>query len=214
VRNPLGVMRSSAQELAETIPASNADGRQASSFILAEIDRLNSVISSLLGFARPPRLECRAVPVRTLFEQASLLAREELRAKQIHLTTGFAPGTNDGAAAVHADPDLLNQVLLGLLTNAAQALPPGGRIDLEASAGGDAVEIRVSDSGPGVPLDQRDHIFEPFFTTRKRGTGLGLAVARQIVEAHGGTIAVDDSPLGGARFLLHLPRGAGAAIAA
>lgn len=211
VRNPLGVMRSSAQELAETIPATNSDGKEASSFILAEIDRLNSVISSLLGFARPPRLERGTVTLRALFEQAALLARDELRAKGVRLETAFVPPAN-AATTLQADPDLLSQVLLGLLTNAVQAVADGGRIELRAHCGTDAVSISVADSGAGVPHEQREHIFEPFFTTRPRGTGLGLAVARQIVEAHGGSIQVGETPQGGAVFTLRIPRDADAEI--
>jgi signal transduction histidine kinase len=87
-------------------------------------------------------------------------------------------------------------------------------VALEAAAADGAVELRVADSGPGVPPEVRERIFEPFFTTRARGTGLGLAVARQIVEAHGGRISVGDSPGGGARFTLRLPAAPGAAAAA
>ena len=207
VRNPLGVMRSSAQELAETIPAANSDGRQASSFILAEIDRLNSVISSLLAFARPPRLERRPVALSDLFAQAALLARDELAAKRIRLRTAIETGAN-GAAALQADPDLLSQVLLGLLSNAAQAVAVEGRIELLARGAPGEVRICVADSGPGVAPELRERIFEPFFTTRPRGTGLGLAVARQIVDAHGGTLSIGDTELGGACFTLRLPGGA------
>jgi len=207
VRNPLGVMRSSAQELAETIPEANSDGRQASSFILAEIDRLNSVISSLLGFARPPRVELRPVALQSLVEQAVLLAGDEMK-HRIRLVVSVDSDTVD-VAPLRADPDLLSQVLLGLLDNAAQAVADGGRVELSARADAHGVAISVADSGPGVPVALRERIFEPFFTTRARGTGLGLAVAQQIVEAHGGTLAVDESPLGGARFTLLLPRVAG-----
>src|SRR5438876_1223134 len=107
-----------------------------------------------------------------------------------------------------ADGDLICQVLLGLLANAAEAAPSGGEVALAAAAADGGVEIAVADSGPGVPPELRARIFEPFFTTRPRGTGLGLAVARQIVEAHGGRIEVGERTGGGARFTLRLPAAA------
>jgi signal transduction histidine kinase len=81
----------------------------------------------------------------------------------------------------------------------------GGEIALEAAIVGDALELAVADSGPGVPQELKARIFEPFFTTRAKGTGLGLAVAQQIVSAHAGTIRVQDRPTGGARFVVSLP---------
>jgi signal transduction histidine kinase len=201
VRNALAIIRSSAQGLGETLPESDEESRRASSFILAEIDRLSSVVSSLLSFARPPRLAPRPVDVAALFDQAALLAAEELATKSVRLWRR----ADGGLPPVQADPDLLVQVLLGLLSNAAAAVPPGGEIALEARAAGSGVEIAVADSGPGVPEDLRGRIFEPFFTTRDKGTGLGLAVARQIVEAHSGRIDVGDRPGGGARFRIALP---------
>lgn len=210
VRNPLAVIRSAAQGLGESAPADDEEARRSSSFITAEIDRLNNVITSLLAFARPPQLHPRPVPVQELFERALLLAREDLEAKQVRLRR-TAPAA---LPTVHADPDLMSQVLLGLLANAAEAMPPGGELTLEGSAADGRVEIAVADSGPGVPPELRSRIFDPFFTTRPRGTGLGLAIARQIVEAHGGRIEVGERAGGGARFVLRLPTANATALAA
>jgi signal transduction histidine kinase len=210
VRNPLGVIRSAAQGVAETLPAEENDGRRACSFIQAEIDRLNSVISSLLAFARPLRVSPRAVPVHTLFDSALLLARQELDGRHVRVQRREA----HGLPPVVVDPDLVSQVLLGLLANACEEMNSGGEVSLEADAADGMVEIAVADSGPGVPQELRARIFEPFFTTRSRGTGLGLAIARQIVEANGGKIDVGDRPGGGARFAVRLPAARGSAIAA
>src|SRR5205085_10585404 len=129
---------------------------------IAEIDRLANVVSSLLGFARPLQLDSRAVAVAELFDHATLLAAGELEAKRVRVERHTVPGL----PLVHGDPDLLSQVLLGLLGNAADAVPPGGTIGLDATAADGIVRIHVSDSGPGVPVQLRSQIFEPFFTTR------------------------------------------------
>jgi signal transduction histidine kinase len=212
VRNALGIIRSAAQGLGEDLPAGDTDAQRASSFITAEIDRLGSVVSSLLSFARPPRLAPRAVPVAALFDQALLLARQDLEAKDIRVVRASgSPAPPD----VRADSDLIVQVLIGLLANAADVVPRGGEVRLGAHAtGGGLVEIDVADSGPGVPEELRTRIFEPFFTTRDKGTGLGLAVARQIVEAHEGRIEVAERPGGGALFRIALPEADGARIGA
>lgn len=209
VRNPLAVIRSAAQGVGETPVPDWAEAQRASAFITAEIDRLTSVVSSLLAFARPPQLERRPVAVGELFDRTLALAADDLD------TRGLRVERRDGneLPAIAGDADLLCQVLLGLLANAAEAVEPGGGIWLEARPVESGVELVVADSGPGVPAELRGRIFEPFFTTRSRGTGLGLAVARQIVDAHGGQLAVDDRPGGGARFRMQLPRATARAAA-
>ncbi|TMA36880.1 MAG: hypothetical protein E6J79_12070 [Deltaproteobacteria bacterium] len=192
------------------MPAADAEAARACAFITAEIDRLSSVVTSLLEFARPLHLEPRPVSVRELFDRAALLAEGELAAKGARLGRDESPAL----PAVKADPDLLSQVLLGLLANAAEAVPFGGDVTLAARARDGAVELVVEDSGPGIPAELRDRVFEPFFTTRPRGIGLGLAVARQVIEAHGGRIEAGERPGGGARLTLRLPAAGDSAVAA
>jgi signal transduction histidine kinase len=210
VRNALAVIRSSAQSLTETLSGQDGESRQSCSFIIAEIDRLGSVVSSLLAFARPLRVAPRPVDVPRLFDQAQLLARKELEMRRIRLVRNeTAP-----LPPVEVDSDLVVQVLLDLLSNAAQAAPPGSEVVLDAHPRGGEVEIGVADRGPGVPAELRARIFEPFFTTREKGTGLGLAVARQIVEAHRGRIDVFERDGGGAWFRIALPAAPAASGAA
>jgi signal transduction histidine kinase len=210
VRNPLAVIRSAAQSLGETVAASDPEGRKACAFITAEIDRLTGVVGSLLAFARPLRLEPRPVAVDELFDGALLLAAPDLTREHVRVERAAT-----GALRVQADVDLVRQVLVGLLVNAVEAAGREGRIDLNATPGDGVVEIEVADSGPGVPAELETRIFEPFFTTRARGTGLGLPIARQIVEAHGGKLEVGARRNGrGARFVVRLPAAPSRAIAA
>jgi len=203
VRNPLAVVRSAAQGLTETLPDADVSGQRAASFIIAEVDRLGSVVSSLLAFARPIQLNPRPVRLAEVVTRAADLAASDLATRGVRLQREQAPSL----PTITADGDLVCQVLLGLLANAGEAAAPGGSVTVEAHGAGDRVELAVSDDGPGIPSEIRGRIFEPFFTTRPRGTGLGLAVARQIVEAHGGTIDVGDRVGGGARFTVRLPVG-------
>lgn len=209
VRNPLAVIRSAAQGLQEDAAADDARTRRACDFVVAEIDRLSSVVSSLLAFARPLQPALRPVAVDEVVDRALALAGEELRGRGVRVERDAAAGL----PALRVDPDLVCQLLLGLLSNAGEAAGETGVVSIAARTQGDAVELEVADSGPGVPAELRERVFEPFFTTRQRGTGLGLAVARQIAEAHGGAIGVGERAGGGARFVVRLPAAAGAVAA-
>jgi signal transduction histidine kinase len=96
-------------------------------------------------------------------------------------------------------------VLLNVLVNAAEAAGAGGKVAVSAATQGATVTLAVEDDGPGIPADILPRVFDPFFTTKKNGTGLGLAVAQTIIEAHGGAIEVEPGPGRGTRVLLRLP---------
>jgi two-component system sensor histidine kinase HydH len=182
VRNPLGVIRASACMVQESFDP-GTESHRACGFICEEIDRLNGLIASLLSFARPtePRLE--RVFVDKLFDRVLALAAGDLERRGIEIERDGGSG-----ASLRADPDLLAQMLLGLVTNAAEATSRGGRIELRAQADARRVRFEVADSGPGISLEDAERIFEPFYTTKATGTGLGLAMTARIVEGHGGQI--------------------------
>jgi two-component system sensor histidine kinase HydH len=201
VRNPLAVVRSAAQGLGETLAPADKESHRAASFIVCEVDRLSSVVTSLLALARPLRLETRPTAVADVVARALTLAGAEISSKRLRLARDEAPGL----PVVRADADLVCQVLVGLLSNAVEATPTGGEVTVRARASNGTVELAVADSGPGVAPELRTRVFDPFFTTRPGGTGLGLAVARQIIEAHGGRIEIGERPGGGACFTIRLP---------
>ncbi len=210
VRNPLGVIRSAAQGIGESLTSDDRDTRRACAFITDEIDRLNGVITALLAFARPLKLDRRPTSVAAMLERATQLVARELAGRTLELR---AHPPHD-ALAIEADADLATQALVDLLLNAAAVSPPGADIEVDTRVELDAVTIAVVDHGPGVPVELRERIFEPFFTTKPEGTGLGLAVARQIAVAHGGRLCVEAAAAGGSRFSLVLPRASAALVPA
>jgi signal transduction histidine kinase len=111
----------------------------------------------------------------------------------------------DALPAVDGDPVQLRQVFVNLLENAVYAASPAGEVAVRADRGGDAVEVHVEDSGPGVDEATRRRLFEPLITTKERGIGLGLALVKRIAERHGGTVSYSDRAGGGARFTVRLP---------
>ncbi|HEX7671295.1 MAG TPA: ATP-binding protein, partial [Polyangiaceae bacterium] len=171
-----------------------------------ETERIHAILRDLLDFARPGRgLEtAEAGNVETaIYDTATLLGPQQ--------------SMRDVDLAVDVHPDLppvtlsrehLVQVLLNLLLNAADACQKGGHVAVRAFAAGDGVRIAVEDDGPGVAADVRGTLFEPFVTTKEvgKGTGLGLAVCRGLVEGAGGSIALDADYPSGARFVVELPR--------
>ncbi len=185
VRNPLGVIRASASMVQESFDRDD-EAHRACQFICEEIDRLNALITALLTFSRPAEPRLRQTSVEKIVDRAVHLASDELARRRIDLfreSAGPAP-------EVQADPDLLSQVVFGLVTNAAEAVDRDGRVAVRCEGDAGGVRIEVADSGPGVAPGDASHVFEPFFTTKPTGTGLGLAMTARIVEAHGGRIAV------------------------
>jgi two-component system sensor histidine kinase HydH len=205
IRNPLGVIRACASLLQEGFREGD-ESHRASRFIREEIDRLDGLIAKLLAFARPAPLQLRPVAIGAVVERALGLASEELRRRRIEVVSDLAAP----AAELVADPDLVAQVVFGLVTNAAEAIGEGGRLVLRAAGDGNEAHLDVADSGPGVPLGDEERVFEPFFTTKASGTGLGLAMAAGIAQAHGGVLELvrgaGAGPSGsGACFRLRLP---------
>ncbi|MGH7290601.1 MAG: two-component system sensor histidine kinase NtrB, partial [Myxococcota bacterium] len=183
VRNPLGVIRASATMVQESFdPADEAF--RACQFIREETDRLDGLVKSLLGFARPTELRSASCSIEKLFDRVLQLADAELRARSIEARRDVDPRLGE----LRGDPDLLAQMLLDLVTNAIEAMEHGGPLELRARALSSDALLEVADGGPGIPDAETARIFEPFHTTKPRGTGLGLAMARRIASAHGGTL--------------------------
>jgi signal transduction histidine kinase len=187
VRTPLGILRSSAQVLSREKNLS-AEGREVTAFITTETDRLNKLVSTLVDSARPRQPEFAMHNIAGLVEHAMAMLRMQANKKEVSLTLGNSAPTQ---LFVECDGEQIIQVILNLVLNAIQVLPAGGHIVVSLFETKDNVTISVADDGAGVDETQKEHIFDPFFTQRPGGIGLGLAVSRQIVTAHFGTLTVE-----------------------
>jgi signal transduction histidine kinase len=216
--------------LADHPPQAGAASARVHAQIHHEIARLRDITESLLTFARTPRLERAPVDVRALCARALDTLGEQIAdgAVAVEADPPDAP-----PVAIVGDGYKLQGVLVNLVKNAVEAMTtrpldlgegaapdvaaastaaaggPQRRLIVHARTEGDAVVVELGDTGPGLLPEARAHLFEPFFTTKVTGTGLGLATARRIVEAHGGTIEIVPAAAGGEGTLvrLRLPRG-------
>ena len=202
VGNPLAAVLGYVDLLLHDEPP-DGERREALERIRKETDRIRGIVADLLDYSRPMQGSVEAVRVADAVEVALSLVRPQPRFGDVEVVRELP----DALPSVAVAQNRLVQVLLNLLLNAADAMSGRGTITLTARAdGGDVVELRVADSGPGVPADVRAQIFDPFFTTKEpgQGTGLGLSISRSIVEALGGTLTLADAGAG-ATFVVRLP---------
>ena len=201
IRNPLAGISGAIQVLRGE-PGGDAARHDVLEDILHDVRRLDSRINDLLLYARPAAPRREAVRPADLLHTTVRVLRDDPALARVRLKVAPMPAL----PPFLLDAGQIQQVLVNLVLNAAQANRGEGEVRLEArGAGGGAIEISVEDDGPGVPDHLAEEIFRPFFTTRSEGTGLGLAISRKFVEAHGGTLDVRPAAGGGARFILRLP---------
>jgi signal transduction histidine kinase len=166
-----------------------------------EIVRLDRVVKTFLDFTRPVELRLSTVPLQRLTDEIVELARPQAEAGKIRVNvTSEAEGVE-----VRVDPDLIKQAVLNVVVNAMQAMPEGGELRFESLVSDDMAEVRISDTGSGIPQELRDKIFRLYFTTRQEGSGIGLAMTFRIVQLHDGTIDFTSEPGKGTTFSIRLP---------
>jgi signal transduction histidine kinase len=209
VRNPLSSIGLNVELLQDalahaTLP-SQEEAREARELLAAvtrEVDRLTEVTEQYLRMARPPRPSLQPTHVPEVLASVLDFSREELERGGVEVVRDFAPDTPPALA----DEGQLRQVCLNLLRNSREAMPEGGRLTVSTRALEREVEIAFQDTGRGMSEAVRARLFEPFFSTKEGGTGLGLAVSQQILQAHGGTLRCQSEPGQGTTFMLRLPR--------
>jgi signal transduction histidine kinase len=178
--------------------------------ILAQMERLSQTVVAALDFARPLRPAVTEVDLIDVLERTIFFIERQAAEQRVQLRKRYAPGL----AHARVDPDLMKQVFLNILLNAIQAMPRGGTLEIEAQpSGAAAIEVTISDQGVGIPPENLERIFSPFFSTKERGTGLGLHVARQIVETQRGQISVTSHPGQGTSVTVRIPAEAAVAEA-
>jgi signal transduction histidine kinase len=202
IGTPMGVIQGHAELLESSVNDERA--KQRLQTIRDQIDRITTIMRSLLNMARPDGRERQPVDVGALLEGSLNFLTEKFRVRQIRVSRDLADGMS-----VFADEEKLQQLFLNLFLNAADAMPEGGNLRVTLRAlDPDSLEVLVIDDGHGIPSEVLQRMFEPFYTTKGagQGTGLGLVVARGIVRDHGGTIGVASEPGEGAEFRVVLPR--------
>src|SRR5271169_4381253 len=222
IRNPLGVIKGSAEMLTQKLQASDELARELAGYISTEVNRLSALVTEFLDFARPLHAQPHPADLVALLDRVLQIVAERFAAKQSSAqATGNAVRVErhyaSGLPLVQLEESLCEQAFLNLVQNAYEAMQDGdqgGRlrvgvlqVSVQPATQNDreGVELRLADTGPGVPEELREEIFNPFVTTKKTGVGLGLSIVSKIVDGHHGSIHVENGPEGGAVFTLFFP---------
>jgi signal transduction histidine kinase len=219
IRNPLGVIKGSAEMLNRKVASSEPLVAELAGYISSEVNRLNALVIRFLDFARPSKLELHPERITEIVDHALETSAASFPNANIKIERNYA----EGLPEIPMDRQLCEQVFVNLITNAFQAIEgqsgasggtsdgvPKGTLRLsiapDVSNGEPGVCVTVEDSGPGVPPELREQIFNPFFTSKKDGVGLGLSIVAKIVDDHRGIIRLDGDTTNGARFRVFFPQ--------
>jgi PAS domain S-box-containing protein len=199
LRNPLGVISNAVYYLKSLYVKDEGTTREYLSIIETEVNRSEKTITDLLEYSREP------VPI---FERTDIceLLQKILEGLSTPDSIQITTKVNASAPAAQIDDRQIGMVLNNLLTNAFQAMPEGGNLDIEISQQDDNVRLAIHDTGSGIAAHNIQTIFEPFFTTKPKGIGLGLAISKTLAEVNGGEISVESTENEGSTFTLILPR--------
>jgi two-component system sensor histidine kinase HydH len=201
IRNPLSSIKGIASYYENKFEDDSED-REMAGVMIEEVDRMGRVISELLDFARPPKLNLKSSNVNDLLMHSARLVQQEAAAKNVQLQLDLSSSSIEA----DVDPDQLTQCFLNLYLNALQAMGNGGHLTITSTIKNrDIVAIDIEDNGPGISTDDLNKIFDPYYTTKATGTGLGLAIVHKIIEAHRGLIKVHSDTGQGTVFSITIP---------
>ncbi|MDP3911732.1 MAG: ATP-binding protein [Gemmatimonadales bacterium] len=200
VKNPLMTLLTGVHYLMQRAPATDGDMKTLLADMHDAIKRADAVIMGLLDFSQPRELALAPADLNAVVQRSAVLVKHEMTTARLTLALDLSADL----PPLPLDVFKLQQVLVNVLTNAAHATPPGGRVTARTYRRDDVTVLEVDDTGSGIPEEALGKLFDPFFTTKPtgKGTGLGLAVSRQIVEMHGASIDIGNRPDGGARVTI------------
>ena len=201
IRNPLGIISSSAQLLQSYVNNTNSNAKQLLEVIREESGRLNTLVSDFLKFGRPAQPQLKQYPLEELVQRAVEYLYQIGEEHKVQLD--YQPPQQ--SIPVLVDSAMIQQLLLNLLLNAIEACDAGGQVTIKLRSINHHAEIAICDNGMGIDNKELRTIFNPFFTTKNSGTGLGLSTAHKIVESHGGDIHVRSRMGSGSCFTVILP---------
>ncbi|MCK9239136.1 ATP-binding protein [Desulfocurvus sp.] len=200
IRNPLGIIQSSAEMLLKKARAENSPRTTLLQVMFDEIRRLSQTVNDFLDYARPKKPRREDVDLALLLDQACTFLEHEFTGKGVTLVRDYPPGLR-----TTGDKDLLYRALYNIMVNAMQAMDGGGTLTIRGRAEGGAATLLLLDTGPGFSEEVAARLTDPFFTTKDSGTGLGLAIVANILDSHGAGLEFANAPGGGAQVSITFP---------
>ncbi|MBI5844319.1 MAG: histidine kinase [Deltaproteobacteria bacterium] len=205
IRNPLTSVKMRLFSLERSLSL-NPVQKEDFEVISEEIGHLDTIIANFLEFARPPRLKMQSLSLSDVVDATLALFRHRLESYGMKVSVE----RGERLPPTQADPEQLKEVLANLLVNSCEAMAQGGKISIRESVentpeGGGFVSVEYSDNGPGISPELAEKIFEPFFSTKEEGSGLGLSIAKRVMDEHGGSIRILSTAGSGATFVLKVP---------
>jgi PAS domain S-box-containing protein len=203
IRNPLSSVKMNIQILLKNVEFNGNDKRRME-IMSSEISRLEKILAEMLDFAKPLRLYLEPTLINDIIETCLDIMDVKIKEKNITVKKKYSKGM----ARVMIDRDKLEQAIINVLLNSVEALSPGGEIRIltkKVMTNGGSIRVEITDDGPGIGEEDLPYVFDPFFSNKKKGTGLGLANTKKIIEAHGGWVSISARRQPGTHFALSIP---------
>lgn len=191
-------------ELVDVLIKQNAWSEVAENWnlLVDSIKNVSTIVNQVLSYTRVDAITKEKIELKEFIESFCNFIKPKCNISKIHLIVNCA----EEKMYIWGNKESLHNAIMNIVENAIRFMPDGGELKIMCDSSGDLVFLKISDTGPGIPPENIEKIFEPFFTTdRKKGTGIGLALTKKIIESHNGTIYVESKPGSGATFIIQLP---------